>query len=76
MKLRQPALRDLFVEQPSLPATEQSIGRILTLPCFPEMTEDEIARICSSLARLPEARANTPDKAPLVPRQPSAPMLG
>jgi dTDP-4-amino-4,6-dideoxygalactose transaminase len=51
---RQPALRDLFVEQPSLPATEQSIGRILTLPCFPEMTEDEIDLICSSLARFPE----------------------
>lgn len=32
-----------------LPVTEALVGRILTLPCFPEMTEDEIEAVCRAL---------------------------
>lgn len=33
-----------------LPVTERLVGRILSLPCFPELTEDEIERVCRALA--------------------------
>jgi dTDP-4-amino-4,6-dideoxygalactose transaminase len=32
-----------------LPVTEQLAGEVLTLPCFPEMTEDEITRVIHSV---------------------------
>lgn len=31
--------------RPSLPVTEAACGRVLTLPCFPELTEEEIAAV-------------------------------
>ena len=37
----------------SLPISENIVGRILTLPCFPEMTEDEISNVCDRLSCLP-----------------------
>ncbi len=44
---RQPALpRDI-----RLPVTEHLAASILTLPCFPELTEDEIAHVCEALRR-------------------------
>ena len=33
----------------SLTETEQAAGQILTVPCFPEMTESEVDRVCSAL---------------------------
>jgi dTDP-4-amino-4,6-dideoxygalactose transaminase len=48
---RQPELRWLLPPELSLPATEKVGGEILTLPCFPEMTDAEVALICGSLAR-------------------------
>lgn len=33
-----------------LPVTETKVGRILSLPCFPELTDDEIARVCEALS--------------------------
>jgi aminotransferase EvaB len=33
-----------------LPVTESLVGRILTLPCFPELTEAEIDAVCGALA--------------------------
>jgi aminotransferase EvaB len=33
-----------------LPVSRSSVGRILTLPCFPTMTEEEIGRVCDALA--------------------------
>jgi dTDP-3-amino-2,3,6-trideoxy-4-keto-D-glucose/dTDP-3-amino-3,4,6-trideoxy-alpha-D-glucose/dTDP-2,6-dideoxy-D-kanosamine transaminase len=33
-----------------LPETERAVEEILTLPCFPEMTEREIDRVCEALA--------------------------
>jgi dTDP-4-amino-4,6-dideoxygalactose transaminase len=45
------ALRDLLPATCSLPATEQVVGEILTLPCFPELSEDEVTHVCGSLER-------------------------
>ena len=38
--------------RPSLPVTERAAGRILSLPLFPELRDDEIERICSALGAL------------------------
>jgi dTDP-4-amino-4,6-dideoxygalactose transaminase len=48
---RQLALRDVFSYDLSLPQAEAAAEEVLTLPCFPELTEDEIGRVCDSLAR-------------------------
>jgi len=36
----------------SLPVTEERSGQILSLPCFPELTSDEIDRVCAALREL------------------------
>lgn len=36
----------------SLAVTEHLAGRILTVPCFPELTDAEVARVCDGLAAL------------------------
>ncbi|RZU33075.1 DegT/DnrJ/EryC1/StrS family aminotransferase [Blastococcus saxobsidens] len=36
----------------SLPVTEEMAGRILTLPCFPELGKDEVDRVCTVLRDL------------------------
>ena len=48
----QPAWQDLpFKTAPDgLPASRRSVERILTLPCFPELAEDELERVCTALA--------------------------
>jgi dTDP-4-amino-4,6-dideoxygalactose transaminase len=48
---KQPAWRHLF-EGVALPNTESHCAEVLTLPCFPELTEDEIARVCEALGSL------------------------
>jgi dTDP-4-amino-4,6-dideoxygalactose transaminase len=48
---QQPALRDGHQGGP-LPVTEDAAGRLLTLPCFPELTDAEVTHVCSTLARL------------------------
>ena len=35
---------------PSLPVTERATGEILSVPCFPELTDDEVARVAAALA--------------------------
>jgi aminotransferase EvaB len=47
---RQPGMQGIFPRDLSLPATEAAAAEILTLPCFPEMTENEIVRVCDALA--------------------------
>ena len=47
----QPAWRHLF-EGVELPNTEVHCREVLTLPCFPELTEDEITRVCQALREL------------------------
>ncbi len=45
---RQPLWRGTF---PPLPETEALCEHVVTLPCFPGMTEDEIGRVCAALGR-------------------------
>jgi len=47
----QPAWTKNF-EAVSLPNSEQLVKSIITLPCFPLMTEDEISRVCEVLESL------------------------
>ena len=46
----QPAMRDHLGDQIPLPQTEAAAAEVLTLPCFPELTGGEIARVCAALA--------------------------
>lgn len=48
---KQPAWRHLF-EGVTLPNTETHCTEALTLPCFPELTEEEIVRVCEALQSL------------------------
>ncbi|MBN8212748.1 MAG: DegT/DnrJ/EryC1/StrS family aminotransferase [Xanthomonadales bacterium] len=34
-----------------LPTTERDAGRVLSLPCFPEMTDDEVSRVIDACSR-------------------------
>jgi len=47
---RQTAMRGVFLPDLALPHTERVAAEVLTLPCFPEMTETEIVRVCDALA--------------------------
>jgi dTDP-4-amino-4,6-dideoxygalactose transaminase len=38
-----------FITHAHLPSTESAAGRILTLPCFPEMTENEVSRVVTAV---------------------------
>lgn len=48
----QPAWRDRrFRTAPGgLPVSRRSVGRLLTLPCFPEMRGEEVDRVCEALS--------------------------
>lgn len=46
---RQPAFAAEYADV-VLPVTEGLVGRIASLPCFPELTEDEIEQVCDALA--------------------------
>ena len=43
----QPAWRE--VAPPSLPATESAAGEILSLPCHPALTDEEVARVIDAV---------------------------
>jgi dTDP-4-amino-4,6-dideoxygalactose transaminase len=45
---RQPSIADRF-GQVSLPVTEAACQEVLTLPCFPEMTDDEVSAVIASV---------------------------
>ena len=45
----QPAIVRYIGEKPILPVTEQILSEILTIPCFPEMTEEEINRVITTI---------------------------
>lgn len=51
----QPAWCDLPMRSGPLSNARLAVERILTLPCFPHMTEDEIATVCEALRSLPSA---------------------
>ncbi len=48
---RQPGWAGLVPDSP-LPATEWLVDRILTVPCFPTMTDDEVDQVASAIALL------------------------
>ena len=48
---RQPAWRADYADM-RLPVTEHACDHVLTLPCFPELTDDEIDRVCEVLRGL------------------------
>ena len=35
-----------------LPVTEHAVEHVLTIPCYPELTEDEVARVCGVLEEI------------------------
>ncbi len=35
-----------------LPVTDHAVAHVLTVPCFPELTEDEVDRVCEALGEL------------------------
>jgi dTDP-4-amino-4,6-dideoxygalactose transaminase len=35
-----------------LPVAERAAEEVLTVPCFPELTDDEIEQVCEALAAL------------------------
>ena len=39
------------VRSTSLVETERAVGEILTIPCFPELTDSEIERVCQALGQ-------------------------
>lgn len=51
----QPAGRELPMRTGDLTRARRAVGRILTIPCFPYMTEAEIGTVCSALQTLPTA---------------------
>jgi aminotransferase EvaB len=48
---QQPAWRSDYRDA-SLPVTEHAVAHVLTLPCFPELTEQEVQRVCEVLSDL------------------------
>jgi dTDP-3-amino-2,3,6-trideoxy-4-keto-D-glucose/dTDP-3-amino-3,4,6-trideoxy-alpha-D-glucose/dTDP-2,6-dideoxy-D-kanosamine transaminase len=47
----QPAFQDRYPGL-SLPVTEQAAASVLSLPCFPELREDEIDTVCRALGKI------------------------
>jgi len=48
---RQPAWSDEYTGA-RLPVTEHAVDHVLTLPCFPELTDEEVEHVCEVLRRL------------------------
>ncbi len=48
---RQPVFSGAY-DDVSLPVTEDAAARVLTVPCFPELNEAEVERVCEVLADL------------------------
>jgi dTDP-4-amino-4,6-dideoxygalactose transaminase len=46
---QQPAITELYGALPSLPKTEDYVKRILSLPMFPSLTEEEVVRISGAV---------------------------
>jgi dTDP-4-amino-4,6-dideoxygalactose transaminase len=48
---QQPAWRSQFGDV-KLPVTEHAVEHVLTVPCFPELTDSEVDRVCEALGGL------------------------
>lgn len=49
---RQPLVADRFTGL-ELPISQAAAETVVTLPCFPELTDDEVQTVCSALSELP-----------------------
>jgi aminotransferase EvaB len=47
---QQPLLQSTPAAKTKLPISERAVQQILTLPCYPELTDDEVSRVCDALA--------------------------
>jgi perosamine synthetase len=45
----QPAITELWPQPPSLPCTEDCVGRILSLPMFPDLSRAEVAAVAGAI---------------------------
>lgn len=50
LDIEQPALRDAAWHAQPLPISKQAVAEIVTLPCFPEMTDAEVDHVADSVA--------------------------
>jgi dTDP-4-amino-4,6-dideoxygalactose transaminase len=55
----QPAFADLGYGPGSLPVTERLCREVVTLPMFPELTDEEVARVCEALASFGHGKSAT-----------------
>jgi perosamine synthetase len=49
---QQPAIEEVFGKQPTLAKTEDYVKRILSLPMFPAITEDEVKTVSAAIKQL------------------------
>ena len=47
----QPAIEERFGKQPALPRTEDYVKRILSLPMFPALSEDEVKTVADAISK-------------------------
>jgi dTDP-4-amino-4,6-dideoxygalactose transaminase len=47
---RQPAMEKAAWRAVNLPVSENAVGRIVSLPCFPELTGTEVDQVCAAIA--------------------------
>ncbi len=47
---QQPLLQSTSAAKTKLPVSERAVQQILTLPCYPELTDAEVSRVCEALA--------------------------
>ena len=45
---RQPCFQNIY-ENLSLPVTERACSEVLSLPCYPEMTDDEVVKVATAV---------------------------
>jgi perosamine synthetase len=46
---KQPAMTSLYKDLPKLPVTEKIVDRILSLPIFPSLKEEEVDYVCNEI---------------------------
>ncbi len=61
---RQKAYTDMDLKEGSFPVTEESASKILSLPMFPELTEEQIRYVCQELSQAIESEKNRIKESP------------
>ncbi len=47
----QPAIEELYGKQPPLPRTEEAVKRILSLPMYPSLREDQVKTVADAIKK-------------------------